>query len=35
MRSEASFLVLYEDPTKDLAAVRGILLRVKEGKILP
>jgi len=33
--SEASFLVLDDDPTKDLAAVRGILLRVKEGKILP
>jgi len=33
--SEASFLVLDEDPTKDLAAVKEILLRVKEGKILP
>ena len=33
--NEASFLVLNDDPTKDIAAVKGILLRVKRGVILP
>jgi imidazolonepropionase-like amidohydrolase len=32
---EASFLVLEANPLHDLAAVRGIVLRVKRGAILP
>ena len=33
--SEASFLVLNDDPTQNLGAVREILLRVKKGRIVP